>query len=73
AQLPRARARLDRLERAGPIHARPPFWFQVQGASPAFAHEALLRLTDRGNVPEPLRLAHHIGAAVVTGESGRRA
>jgi endonuclease V-like protein UPF0215 family len=31
------------------------------------------RLTDRGNVPEPLRLAHLVGAAVVCGESGRRA
>jgi hypothetical protein len=33
----------------------------------------LRRLTDCGNVPEALRLAHLIGAAVVKGESGRQA
>jgi endonuclease V-like protein UPF0215 family len=35
--------------------------------------EALKRLTDRGNVPEALRLAHLIGSAVVMGESSKRA
>nr|WP_289501088.1 hypothetical protein [Gloeocapsopsis sp. IPPAS B-1203] len=30
----------------------------------------LQRLTERGKVPEALRLAHLIGAAVVKGESG---
>jgi endonuclease V-like protein UPF0215 family len=47
--------------------------FQVQGAGPDEAAEALARLTDRGAVPEPLRLAHLVGAAISTGESGRRA
>jgi hypothetical protein len=55
------------------VHLRAPFAFQVQGAEPGTAAEALARLTDRGNVPEPLRLAHLVGAAVVRGESGRRA
>jgi hypothetical protein len=61
------------LARAGPIHRRGSFVFQVQGAEPDAIAAALARLTDRGAVPEPLRLAHLIGAAVVTGESGRRA
>ena len=72
-QLPRARARLEVLRRAGPIHRAGGFVFQVQGAEPEAAAAALARLTDRGAVPEPLRLAHLIGAAVRTGQSGRRA
>lgn len=72
-RLPHPERRLRLLERAGPVHLRAPFAFQVQGAEPDTAAEALARLTDRGNVPEPLRLAHLVGAAVVRGESGRRA
>jgi endonuclease V-like protein UPF0215 family len=71
--LPRPAARLERLQRAGPIHRLGGFVFQVQGATPEEAADALARLTDRGKVPEALRLAHLIGAAVRTGESGRRA
>ena len=72
-RLPRARTRLELLRRAGTIHRLGGFVFQVQGAAPEAAAAALARLTDRGAVPEPLRLAHLIGAAVRTGESGRRA
>jgi endonuclease V-like protein UPF0215 family len=61
------------LRRAGPVRRQGPFTFQVRGADPEAAGRALARLTDRGAVPEPLRLAHLIGAAVRTGESGRRA
>lgn len=71
--LPRAKARLERLRRAGPVHALGGFFFQVQGAAPETAAAALSRLTDRGAVPEPLRLAHLVGAAVLNGESSRRA
>jgi endonuclease V-like protein UPF0215 family len=71
--LPRPAARLARIARAGPIHRAAGFTFQVQGAAPEEAAAALVRLTDRGKVPEALRLAHLIGAAVRTGESGRRA
>lgn len=71
--LPRARERLALLERAGPIHERPPFVFQVQGAPVDAAHDALCRLTDRGHVPEALRLAHLIGSAVEHGQSRGRA
>lgn len=72
-RLPRADERLKLLERAGPVHVRPPFVFQVQGAGVDETAAALCRLTDRGNVPEALRLAHLIGAAVMRGESGKRA
>ena len=62
-----------RFGRAGPVHSRPPFHFQVAGGEPDEVARALVRLTDRGHVPEPLRLAHLVGAAVRLGESGRRA
>ncbi len=71
--LPDAAQRLDRIRRAGAIYAHPPFHFQVCGASPEATAEALIRLTDRGHVPEALRLAHLIAAAIVKGESGRQA
>lgn len=70
---PRPEARLALLRRAGPVIERDRWVFQVQGASESFAIEALERLTDTGNVPEPLRIAHRIGSGWVLGESGRRA
>ncbi|QDE88032.1 hypothetical protein BHS06_03190 [Myxococcus xanthus] len=72
-RLPRADARWAKLKRAGPIHQLGGFTFQVQGAEPAWVAEALARVTDRGLVPEALRLAHLIGSAVVTGQSSQRA
>lgn len=72
-RLPRPERRLALLRRAGPVHERDGFTFQVQGADPAAIGRALGRLTDRGAVPEALRLAHLVGAAVRRGESGRRA
>jgi endonuclease V-like protein UPF0215 family len=72
-QYPRPDARLALLKRAGPVIEREGFVFQVQGAEPSVALEALSRVTDTGNVPEPLRLAHRIGSGWVLGESGRRA
>lgn len=72
-RLPQPEKRLKILQRAGTIHAFPPFFFQVCGESPDVTGAVLKRLTDCGNVPEALRLAHLIGAAVVKGESGRSA
>lgn len=72
-RVPHTEARRALFARAGPVHSRPPFHFQVCGAGPDEIAEALARLTDRGHVPEALRLAHLIGAALVTGVSGRRA
>lgn len=61
------------FERAGEIHYSAPFYFQVMGMSPELIARVLPVLTDRGHVPEALRLAHLIGAAVKLGESSRRA
>ena len=72
-KLPSAQRRLELLRRAGAIHQRTPWVFQAHGLSPEEAFGALRRLTDTGHVPEALRLAHLIGAAVVNGESGNRA
>lgn len=72
-RLPRAERRLELIRRAGPVYQLGPFTFQVQGAGPEAIGRALARLTDRGAVPEPLRLAHLVGGAVRGGESGNRA
>ena len=72
-RLPHLEKRLDLLQRAGTIHVYPPFFFQVCGEEPQIIAEVLTRLTDCGKVPEALRLAHLIGAAVVNGESGSQA
>lgn len=72
-RLPRPGRRLELLRRAGPVLRLGGFTFQVRGAPPEATARALARLTDRGAVPEPLRLAHLVGAAFRTGESGRRA
>jgi endonuclease V-like protein UPF0215 family len=72
-RLPRPERRLGILARAGPVHRLGGFVFQVRGADPVPTAEALGRITDRGAVPEPLRLAHLVGAAVREGESGKRA
>lgn len=61
------------LRRAGPIHEAGGVFFQAHGIAPTTARTLLERITDKGLIPEPLRLAHLIGRGVVTGESGRRA
>ncbi len=71
--LPHPEKRLEILRRAGTIYAYPPFFFQVCGAKPEVIAQALEQLTDCGKVPEALRLAHLIGAAVIKGESGSQA
>ena len=73
ARLPNSQTRLEFLAKAGKIHVHPPFYFQVYGLSAEITVRILKRLTDRGNVPEALRLAHLITSAVINGESGKRA
>lgn len=73
SRLPEPQKRLALIQKAGRIYEHPPFYFQVMGADPETIALALQRLTDRGHVPEALRLAHLIAAAVVKGESGRQA
>ena len=71
--LPHPDKRLQILAKAGEIHVYPPFYFQVCGLNASVTHRILQNLTDNGNVPEALRLAHLITSAVITGESGKRA
>ncbi|MDM8558460.1 DUF99 family protein [Candidatus Parabeggiatoa sp. HSG14] len=71
--LPDTAKRLDLIQKAGPIHTKEPFYFQVQGENPTTVGSVLKRLTIEGHVPEALRLAHLIGSAVMTGQSGKRA
>ena len=73
SRLPDRDRRLQLLQKAGKIHHYPPFYFQVCGEKPEIIAPALAHLTDRGKVPEALRLAHLIGAAVVNGESSYQA
>ncbi|MEM7760837.1 MAG: DUF99 family protein [Cyanobacteria bacterium P01_A01_bin.40] len=73
SRLPNYQQRLVTLHQAGEIHTYPPFVFQVRGEQPEIIAQALFQLTDRGKVPEALRLAHLIGSAVLRGESSSQA
>ena len=73
SRLPDREKRLQLLRKAGKIYHYPPFYFQVCGENPEIIARALAHLTDRGKVPEALRLAHLIGAAVINGESSSQA
>ena len=61
------------LVKAGKIYSHNNMYYQVYGCRADTAASILEKLTDRGYVPEALRLAHLIGAAVITGESSNRA
>ncbi|MEY2831015.1 MAG: hypothetical protein RLZZ574_273 [Cyanobacteriota bacterium] len=73
SRLPNYEEKLLILQQAGRIYVDPPFFFQVCGEQPEVIAQALIQLTDRGKVPEALRLAHLIGAAVTNGESSSQA
>ncbi len=64
---------LENIDKAGEIFERTPFVFQCVGCTPDQAHFILEETTDTGHVPESLRLAHLIGAAICTGQSSNRA
>lgn len=67
------RQRRETLLKAGEIHSRGVFHYQSCGCTADTAARVLQQLTDTGNVPEALRLAHLIGSAVMTGQSSKRA
>lgn len=73
SRLPNYQQRRALLAKAGKIHAHKPFYFQVSGERPEVIARALVQLTDRGKVPEALRLAHLVGSAVIDGESSSQA
>ncbi len=58
---------------AGPLHAGDSVCFQAYGLEPEVASAVLNAVTDTGNLPESLRLAHLIARGIVLGESGNRA
>lgn len=61
------------LEKAGTVYTSGYFCYQAKGCHAETAARVLEQLTDRGHVPEALRLAHLIGSAIVNGESSNRA
>lgn len=71
-KLPESDERWRRTQAAGKIHQLNQWVFQCCGEDPVVVSKALSRLTDRGKVPEVLRLAHLIGSAVMMGESTNR-
>ncbi|MEL6457814.1 MAG: DUF99 family protein [Cyanobacteria bacterium J06636_27] len=73
SRLPELEKRKELLQRASTIYEYPPFVFQVCGEDPKIIAKVLEKLTDCGKVPEALRLAHLITAAVMKGESGSSA
>lgn len=66
-------ARWNTLLKAGEIYDVGNFHFQVKGCQPTQAVAILEKVTDTGNVPEALRLAHLIGSAIMTGQSSNSA
>jgi uncharacterized protein len=71
-ELPGGAAKWRLIERAGPMEPLRGVFVQRAGLELDEA-EALLRLAcTRSKLPEPLRAAHIIAGAIVTGEGGRR-
>ena len=68
-----AEAYKDIYRRAGEIFAHEQFYFQCYGLSEQQANIVLKQVTVKGNVPEPLRMAHLIGSSIKIGQSSRRA
>ena len=57
------------IERAGPMERVRDVWVQRVGISLDHAREVLTATTLHGNLPEPLRVAHLVAGAIVTGRS----
>lgn len=72
-KFPDYQERKQLIDSAGKIEQSADFVFQCAGITPEPAAQLLAKTTDTGKVPEALRLAHLIGSAVKTGESGKRA
>lgn len=67
--LPDAAARMDRFTRAGPMEEIAGVWVQRAGIDVDLARATLELHTTHGSFPEPLRVAHLLAAAFVTGHS----
>lgn len=65
--------RLNAMRRAAPVYEGDRVYYQVCGTGQESARVALNRLTIRGNIPEPVRVAHLVASGVKTGASKARA
>ena len=60
------------LRRAGPMELLAGVWVQRAGIDAREAERVIRRFALHGNIPEPLRAAHLIAGALVTGQSTGR-
>jgi hypothetical protein len=72
-RVPGGRAKWALIERAGPMERVGPVWVQRAGIDRAGVERMLETLTVHGSLPEPIRAAHLIAGALVTGVSRGRA
>ncbi|MDY6770537.1 MAG: DUF99 family protein [Candidatus Nanohaloarchaea archaeon] len=65
--------RLARIEKAGEVSRLATddgeLYYQTRGIDPEDAEQVIKTALRRGNVPEPVRVAHLVAAGVTTGES----
>jgi endonuclease V-like protein UPF0215 family len=72
-RVPGGRRKWALVERAGPMEPVGPVWVQRVGIAHADVERMLAGLTIHGVLPEPIRAAHLIAGALVTGVSRGRA
>ena len=60
------------IERLGPMERASHVWIQRVGLTRPAARQIVRRYAIHGHVPEPLRMAHLIAGAIVTGQSSGR-
>ena len=65
--------RIQIIKNAGEVFEGENIFFQTAGCSEDIAKKILNKVSDRGVIPEAVRIAHLVGSAVVTGQSGNRA
>lgn len=68
-KVPGGAAKWARIERAGPMEPLAGLWVQRAGIDAADAEATLALHARHGSLPEPLRVAHLLGAALVRGHS----
>lgn len=72
-RLPNAKTRISIIGRSGDIHRYGKIYFQASGITSEEAMKVISLSIYRGNIPEPLRVAHLIASGVKLGESHGRA
>ena len=69
----RMKEKIDLLNKAGDIHKYKEIHYQVYGIEKNEAEKILKISCTHSNIPEPIRIAHLIGAGLIFGESKGRA